>query len=150
MIAWKYLDKKTATINALKDYENMTCIIHLTPEDIKTLEDSMSDPRSSASDGMPHNENPHSQEQRIINELEKIDALRQRYRQAVEFMDWFQPAWDALRNEEQMILSEMFLISGIKVDTVKNLSERLVVDRSNVYRRRDKALEHLSVLLYGY
>ena len=70
--------------------------------------------------------------------------------QAMEFMDWFKPAWDSLCNEEQIILGEFYLVTGNKVDVVSNLSERLTCGRSDVYRQKEKAVEHLSILLFGY
>ena len=150
MIAWRYLDKQTATVNAMKDFENMTCIINLTPEEVKSIEEDMVSPRGSNIDDMPHVRNLHSHENMLVSSISKMDVLNQRYKQAVEFMNWFKPAWDTLCEEEQIILSEFYLVAGSKTDAVGNLSERLFVDRSNVYRRKDKAVEHLSIMLYGY
>lgn len=62
MIAWRYLDKQTATINALKDYENMETIIEITPDEIKGIRGDMANPRSSIPDGMPHTRNIRSGE----------------------------------------------------------------------------------------
>jgi len=150
MIAWKYLDKQQATLNALRDFENMTCIINLTPDKIKSAEEDMVSPRSNNIDDMPHSRNVHSHEDKIINSICNIDVLRQRYIQAVEFMDWFKPAWDTLSQEEQIILSEFYLVSGKNTGGVESLCEILFIDRSNVYRRKDKAINHLSIMLYGY
>jgi hypothetical protein len=149
MIAWKYLDKQTATINALKDYENMTCIISLTPDEIKATGDDMISPRSSSLDDMPRSRNLHSHEDMIINNISKMDVLNQRYKQAVEFMGWFKPAWDTLSEEEQTILSEFYLVKGSKTDALQNICERLNIEKTCAYTRRDKSLKHLSTLLYG-
>ena len=43
-------------------------------------------------DGMPHAHNPNAAEDRIIDGIEEIDILKERYRQAVEYMEWFKPA----------------------------------------------------------
>ena len=150
MIAWKYLDKQQAAVNAMKDFENMTCMITLTPDEIKTIEEDMVSPRGSNIDDMPHVSNLLSHEDMMISSISKLDVLNQRYQQAVEFMSWFKPAWDTLSQEERIILSEFYLVNGKKTDAVGNLSEQLFVDRSNVYRRKDKALEHLSIMLYGH
>ena len=150
MIAWKYLDKQTATVNAMKDFENMTCIINLTPDEVKNIKEDMVSPRGSNIDDMPHVRNPHGPEDMLASSINQIDILNQRYEQAVEYMNWFKPAWDSLCEEEQIILSEFYLVEGSKTKAVENLSERLFVDRSNVYRRKDKAVEHLSSMLYGY
>ena len=150
MIAWRYLDKQTATVNAMKDFENMTCIINLTPDEVKAIEEDMVSPRGSNIDDMPRVHNLHGPEDMLVTSISKMDVLNQRYKQAVEFMNWFKPAWDTLCEEEQIILSEFYLVAGGKTEAVDNLSERLFVDRSNVYRRKDKAVEHLSIMLYGY
>ena len=150
MIAWKYLDKQQAAVNAMKDFENMTCMLTLTPDEIKTIEEDMVSPRGSNIDDMPHVSNLLSHEDMMISSISKLDVLNQRYQQALEFMSWFKPAWDTLCDEEKIILSEFYLVNGKKTDAVGNLSEQLFVDRSNVYRRKDKALEHLSIMLYGH
>jgi hypothetical protein len=150
MIAWRYLDKKTATITALKDFENMTCIIQLTPDEIKAAEGDMTSPGCSSIDGLPYVRNLLSQEDRVVNSLSRMSVLNQRYIQAVEFMNWFKPAWDTLCEEEQIVLSDFYLVAGSKADLVEGLSERLQCGRSDVYRRKDKAVEQLSVLLFGY
>jgi len=150
MIAWKYLDKQQAAVNAMKDFENMTCMITLTPDEIKTIEEDMVSPRGSNIDDMPHVSNLLSHEDMMISSISKLDVLNQRYQQAVEFMSWFKPAWDTLCEEERIILSEFYLVNGKKTDAVGNLSERLYCGRSEVYRRKDKAVERFSALLFGY
>lgn len=65
-------------------------------------------------------------------------------------MNWFKPAWDTLCEEEQIILSEFYLVAGSKTDAVGNVSEKLFCGRSDVYRKKEKAVEHLSILLFGY
>ena len=150
MIAWKYLDKQAATVSALKDFENMTCIISLTPDKIKNAEDDMATPRGNSIYDMPYARNLHSHEDMTLNSISKIDVLKERYKQSVEFMDWFKPVWYILSEEEQIILSEFYFVTGKKIDAVENLSEILFCGRSDIYRGKDKAVEHLSVLLYGY
>jgi len=150
MIAWRYLDKQTATVNAMKDFENMTCIINLTTDEVKAIEEDMVSPRGSNIDDMPHVRNLHSHENMLVSSISKMDVLSQRYKQAVEFMNWFKPAWDTLCEEERIILSEFYLVAGSKTDALGNVSEKLFCGRSDVYRKKEKAVEHLSILLFGY
>ena len=97
-IMWKYLDKRSATIAAIKDYDAMQFIINSTDDEIKRTYEKMTSVGSPKWDGMPHAHNPKAGEERMINAIAEIDILKERYRQAVEYMEWFKPAWgDFLR-----------------------------------------------------
>ena len=99
-IIWKYLDKRSATVAAIKDYSSMEFIINHTDEEI-TAERLKADGVGSPNwDGMPHTHNPQAGEERILNMIAEIDVLKERYRQAVEYMEWFRPAWEELSEDE--------------------------------------------------
>ena len=63
---------------------------------------------SPQSDGMPHAHNPHAVEDRMIKGIEEIDILRERYRQAVEYMEWFLPAWEELSEDDRYVLDAFY------------------------------------------
>lgn len=149
MIAWKYLDKQKATLNALRDYMNMASIIEITPDEIKNTKMDMLFPRSPSNDGMPRAKEPQIGERVIATGIDKCDVLRNRYRQAKEFMDWFQPAWGQLSSEERFILEEFYIAEGSKTNAIGRVSEKLHVERAQVYRRKDKAVHRLTLFLYG-
>ena len=101
-IIWHYLDKRGAAINALKDYGSMQYIIDHTDEEIDTVHDRMSSVGSPVLSDMPKGpHNSQANENRIIAAIDEIDVLKERYRQAVEYMDWFKPAWMALSEDER-------------------------------------------------
>lgn len=129
MIKWKYLNTQTATIDAIQDFENMNCIINLTYDMSYT-------PNTQIHGSTMNNSN--------------INGLNDKYKQAVQYMNWFKPAWDTLSEEERIILAEFYLVLGNKTDAVKNICKRLFCCRSNVYHLKDKAMVHLSILLFGY
>lgn len=149
-IVWQYLDKRAAAINALKDYSSMKYIIEHTDEDIATLNEEMSSPASPVLNGMPSAHDPKAGEKRLIACINEIDVLKERYRQALEYMDWFQPAWDALTEDEQYVLKEFYLDDGQKqIDAVYNICDRFNIERSSAYNKKNRALQHLALLLYG-
>ncbi|HIT93103.1 MULTISPECIES: hypothetical protein [Eubacteriales] len=149
-IVWQYLDKRAAAINALKDYSSMKYIIEHTDEDIATLNEEMSSPVSPVLNGMPSTHDPKAGEKRLIACINEIDVLKERYRQALEYMDWFQPAWDALTEDEQYVLKEFYLDDEQKqIDAVYNICERFNIERSSAYNKKNRALQHLALLLYG-
>lgn len=149
-IVWQYLDKRAAAINALKDYSSMKYIIEHTDEDIAILHEEMSSPASSVINGMPSTHDPKAGEKRLIACINEIDVLKERYRQALEYMDWFQPAWDALTEDEQYVLKEFYLDDEQKqIDAVYNICDRFNIERSSAYNKKNRALQHLALLLYG-
>jgi hypothetical protein len=149
-IVWQYLDKRAAAINALKDYSSMKYIIEHTDEDIATLNEEMSSPGSPVINGMPSAHDPKAGEKRLIACINEIDVLKERYRQALEYMDWFQPAWDALTEDERYVLKEFYLDDEQKqIDAVYNICDRFNIERSSAYNKKNRALQHLALLLYG-
>lgn len=148
-IAWIYLDKRSAALDALKDHSSMGYIIRNHPDALEEAEERLTSVHLPAPTGMPRAHNPHAGESRLAASLDEIDVLKERYRRALEYMEWFQPAWDALSEEERNILTMLFLTDGMKSEAVEALGERLGLERAQVYRRKEKAVAHLALLLYG-
>ncbi len=149
MIAWQYLDKKSAAIDALKDYGSMEYIIEHSDEEIYALESKMENPKNAVINGMPGVQNPKASEDRMASCIDEINVLKERYRQALEYMEWFGPAWDALTDEERYILETFFLTSETKTGAVQSIGTQLSIERSQVYYRKEKAVGRLSLLLFG-
>ena len=149
-VIWKYLDKRAGAIEAIKDYGSMRFIIEHTDEEIKTAYEKMSGISSPQLDGMPHSHNPQAGEERIVNGIEEIDILRERYRQAVEYMNWFVLVWNELSEDERYVLQAFYgedneYGSGAADD----VAEHFGIERASAYRRKNRALERLTVLLFG-
>ena len=147
-IIWKYLDKRSATIAAIKDYSSMEFIINHTDEQILAEQVKMEGIRSPGWDGMPHAHNPNAAEDRIIKGIEEIDILKERYRQAVEYMEWFVPAWNELAEDEKYVL-EIFYQDTDQYGAVYTICDKYNIERSSAYNKKNRALSHLQVLLFG-
>ena len=149
-IPWTYLDKTNATVKALKDYSKMQHIIDFTDDEIRQVEEQMAGVGSMKIDGMPRNPDPQAGEERMITGMKQIDVLRERLRQANEYMRWFLPGWNALSEEDRFILDTYYSkdneYGSNAVDTV---SDHFGIERSSAYRRKNRALENLTTLLYG-
>lgn len=149
MIALKYINKNAAVIAVLRDYANMRFIINNTPEDIKDVYGKMSAPRSPKLSGMPSGRNPQAGENMLAEQIDKLDILRERYNQAIEYMAWFEPAWSNLTDTEQHILAEFYLECNQKSGATYRLMSELNYSESHIERLRSNALNHLRCLLYG-
>ena len=149
-IIWKYLDKRSAAVDALKDYGSMKFIIGHTDDEIKRAYEKMEGVSSPQLDGMPHSHNPQASEERIVKGIEEIDVLKERYRQAVEYMAWFVPAWEELTEDERYVL-EIFYGEGNEYGSsaLYDICGHFGIERSSAYNRKNRALSHLVTLLFG-
>lgn len=149
-IAWQYLDKRNAAISALKDYESMQYILAHTPAEISSVESSMVKTDAPQLTDMPKGKcNPHSGEARIVKHIDALDVLRERYLRAQEFCEWFQPAWDGLSESERFTLSCFYPAFSGSEDPIGAVCEHFHIERSSAYKKKDRALAHLALLLYG-
>ena len=80
--------------------------------------------------------------------MDKLDILRERYSQALEYMSWFEPAWSSLTDTEQHILSEFYLGDNQKSGATYRLMSELSYSESHIDRLRGNALNHLRSRLY--
>lgn len=148
-IIWKYLDKRSAAVDALKDYGSMKFIIDHTDDEIKAAYEKMSGVSSPQFDGMPRSHNPQAAEDKIIKGIEEIDVLKERYRQAVEYMGWFRPAWEELTEDERYVLETFYSDVDSQTNAVYDICDHFGIERSSAYNKKNRALGKLVTLLYG-
>lgn len=139
-IAWNYLDKRSAAMAALKDYRSMKAILATTAEEIANVRQDMVHIGGMRFEESAHGaRNPQAGENQILHGIAEIDVLEERKRQAEEFMAWFQPAWDALGEDEKTVLTMFYLSENGKTDAIEEISERFCVERSSAYKKKDRA-----------
>jgi len=149
-IMWKYLDKRRAAVQVIKDYSSMKFILDHTDEKIKEEQIHMTGLGSPSLDGMPHAHNPQAGEEKLVNSLNEIDILKERYRQAVEYMRWFVPAWKQLSNDEQYVLDAFYDDdSGYGSGAAEAVARSFHIEATSAYKKKSRALDHLTVLLFG-
>ena len=148
-IMWQYLDKRSATVSAIKDLDNMQFIIDHTDEDISQVKEHMIGIRSPGYDGMLKTHNPNAAEDRILTDIERIDLLKERYRQAAEYMDWFLPAWEELSEDERYVLETFYRNNEYGSGSVMDICYHFDIEKNSAYKRKNRALDKLTLLLYG-
>ncbi len=149
MIALKYINKNAATVAAIRDYNNMRFIINNTPEEIKNVYEKMCAPKTPKLSRMPSVRNPQAGGDKLAAQIDKLDILRERYSQAIEYMAWFEPAWSSLTDTEQHFLSEFYMSDNQKSGATYRLMTELCYSESHVERLRSNALNHLRSMLFG-
>ena len=140
-VSWSFLDKRRASIKALEARDGMRFILEHTPEDIQVVRERMSSVSAPCYSGMPKTHDPKSGENRMLAGIDKINLLEERYCQALEYFEWFNPAWERLSEDDRYVL-EMFFLSE-NSDAVKCISEHFKIERSSAYVKRKRALDKL-------
>lgn len=149
-IIWKYLDKRAGAVEAIKDFGSMRFIIDHTDDEMKAAYEKMSGISSPQFDGMPHSHNPHAAEERIVKGIEEVDVLKERYRQALEYMAWFLPAWEELSEDERYVLETFYgEANEYGGGVIYAIAEHFHIEQSSAYNKKNRALQHLTVLLFG-
>ena len=65
-------------------------------------------------------------------------------------MNWFQPAWDELTEDEQFVLYEFYMVENQRrTDAVHTICDYFKIERSSAYNKKNRALDRLTLLLYG-
>ena len=149
MIAWRYIDKTTATIAAIRDYENMRSIIINTSDEIKAAHERMTSPHAIKISEAPMPNNPLAAQDDLVAQIDRINILNERYTAAAEYMAWFEPAWSALSDREQHILSEYYAGGNFRDGARLRLADELCYTERHIDRLRANAIARLKVLLFG-
>jgi hypothetical protein len=148
-IIWNYVNKKSIAIEAIRDYRNMQKIIEITPDKVKDSEEKMMSISGGAMSDMPHApRNSQTYDNRLINCIDSIDVLKEKYRHALDFFCWFTPAWASLDRQEQYVLDE-FYAKGYNNGAIERLSDELHYSKSQIFRIKDYSLKKFTLILVG-
>ena len=148
-ISWSFLNKRDATKEAVRAYNSMKFIVNHAEEEIKEVRSRMGGATTPALDGMPRTHNPQKRENSLLAGIAEIDVLKERYRQAMEYMEWFKPAWEQLSEEERYVLDVFYMNGDESGAGIDMIMRHFNIERRSAYNRKNRSLARLSVLLYG-
>lgn len=86
-------------------------------------------------------------EDRRLNKLVFLELLRQRQRQNDAWLAAVDTALGELNREEKQVLHRLYI--DPQKGAVEGLCQELGMERSSIYRTRDKALETFTLSLFG-
>ena len=138
---------KREAIDKLKNYEAHREALENIPKEIKRLESAYAGIRSAATDGPPVSGGGDTREDSMLSNIIHRDELKRRLKEARLWVSMVDRALAVLDDEERLVL-DRFYIHRTK-GAVEALCESLSLEKSAVYDRRDKALRHFTLALYG-
>ena len=89
-----------------------------------------------------------SMEERLVKSIAERDELRERLRKTTAAWKRVEGALKQLSGEERKILQRFYIFNSSSEERMA-LCDELNVERSELYRRKDMALEKLDLILYG-
>ena len=138
---------KREAIDKLKNYEARREALENIPKEIKRLESAYAGIRSATTDGTPVSGGSNTREDSMLSNIVHRDELKRRLKEARLWVAQVDKALAVLDDEERLVL-DRFYIHRAK-GAVEALCESLSLEKSAVYDRRDKALRHFTLALYG-
>lgn len=139
---------KREAIDKLKNYEVHREALENIPKEIRRLESAYAGIRSATTDGTPVSGGGGStREDSMLSNIVHRDELKRRLKEAGLWVVQVDKALAALDDEERLVLNR-FYIHRAK-GNVGELCERMNLEKTAVYDRRDKALRRFTIALYG-
>lgn len=139
---WKF-----RAIDKLKDYTAQKAALQSLPEEIARLESEAYSIKSATSDGTPVKGGGSGREDRLLSNIVKREEHKAMLHRATLAVGVVERGLAVLNREERLILDRFYIHPNR--GNVDRLCEELMCEQATVYRRRDKALYHFTVCLYG-
>ena len=140
-------DWKQKAVNKLRGYETHRVALENIPREIMRLELAYAGIRSATTDGAPVSGGDNTREDAMLSNIVHRAELRRRLKEARLWVVQVDEALAVLSDEERLVL-DRFYIHQAK-DNVKELCERLALEKGAVHNRRNKALRRFTSALYG-
>lgn len=142
------MDWKQEAIDKLRDYEAHKKALESIPLELERLGAAYTGIRAAKVDGTPRSGSSISaREDSMLSNIVHRDELKRRLKEARLWVAQVDKALSVLDDKERLVL-ELCFIRKVK-GAIDSLCERLNLEKSAAYRRRDLALRCFTLALYG-
>lgn len=138
---------KKEAIEKLKEYNARKQAITSIPMEIAQLESAVRGIRSASADGVAISGGGSGREDMLLSNICKREELKRSLAAAKVWVSQVEDAMAVLNQEERLIL-DRFYINPAR-GNVDRLCGELNVEKPTIYRRKDDALRHFTICLYG-
>lgn len=133
--------------NKLRDYNAKSHSIGVVQDEIARLESEMSCVRSATTDSTPVQGGGNCREDALLSNIAMRAELAAARDSTKTWLNTVDSALSVLSGEERHIL-DMFYINRRR-GHVERLADELCIEQAQVYRRKNIALRHFALALYG-
>ena len=138
---------KKEAIEKLKEYNARKQAITSIPMEIAQLESAVRGIRSASADGVAISGGGSGREDMLLSNICKREELKRSLATAKVWVAQVEDAMAVLNQEERLVL-DRFYINPAR-GNVDRLCGELNVEKPTIYRRKDDALRHFTICLYG-
>ena len=131
----------------LRDYIARKHALESTREEIARLEAESTCVRSATTDSTPVLGGGNARETAMLNNIAARSELEKAYQSTAEWVRIVDGALQLLDPEERLILDRFYVHRHR--GHAERLMEELHIEQSQVYRRKNDALRHFALVLYG-
>lgn len=139
---------KTEAVEKLRRYDAMRRAVQNLPLELKRLEAEYTALGGGWSGQGERNRNVRSREDRMMDNIMTRQQLKWSLEQATNWTQQVSGALSGLTPEERLILQQMYILP--QTGALNRLTEALNLERTSIYRRRDRALRKFTLNLYGW
>ena len=138
---------KDVAVEKLRSMEMMQRALRNLPREIQRLEAEYEAVGSQIFSGKATSPDHRSREERLLNNIVCRQELRWSLEQTKQWMDSVMSALEVLTPEEMGVLHQLYIspVAG----AMERLCEKLQLEKSSIYRKRDSALRKFTLALYG-
>ncbi len=141
------MDWKFEAIDKLKGYGAHKRALENIPDELARLKSAYQHIRSARTDSTPVVGGGNTREDVMLSNIVHRQELELTLRQAKLWVAVVDRALAILDDEERLVLGRFYIQRG--KGNVQRLCDELRLEQSSVYRRRDSALRHFTLALYG-
>lgn len=141
------MDWKREAMEKLKRYNAMKQSLRSIPEEIGRLESEMQSIRSATSDGTPVSGGGSGREDMYLSNIVHREELSRSLEQAKVWVRLVDTGLAILSQEERLVLDRFYINPAM--GNVDRLCMELGIEKSQVYTRKNSALHHFTLSLYG-
>lgn len=138
---------KHEAIEKLKEYEARVKSVKTIPNEIKRLELDYTRIRSATGDGTPVRGGGSAREDMLLSNIVHREELERALEMAWMWVALVDAGLELLAPEERLVLERFYMRP--ERGNVERLCQELGLEKTAVYDRRDKALRHFVLALYG-
>ena len=141
------MNLRAQVVERLCNYELMDVAVKNLQEQIRWLKLNQEGIHAVRTDRVAVRNQPGRGEERLLENIEQRQKLEIALENTKRWLQITDRALKALGGEEQMILQKLYIHKSS--GALSELCQTLGIEKSSIYRKRDKALEKLALALYG-
>lgn len=138
---------KTEAMEKLRRYDAVRRAAVNIPLELSRLKAEYTAVGSGMPELLPGGDGFRNKEDWLMSNIVFRQELQQSLEQSIQWLDVTNRALGALDPEERLVLHHLYMYP--QADALEQLCQKLEVEKSSVYRRRDKALQKFTLALYG-